>query len=148
MPLGPGLYVTYLKGWAQRLKRDVHALHLAAYDPRVPWHAKVAAMATAAYAFSPVDLIPDFVPILGYLDDLVIVPLGIFIAVKLVPIDLMEEFRRAAVNGRQDRRAIGKIGAAIIILLWIVGVTLAVLWIGARSDAYRPAPKPPEPRNV
>jgi uncharacterized membrane protein YkvA (DUF1232 family) len=120
----------HLQGWAQRVKRDVHALHLAARDPRVPWYAKAAAMATAAYALSPVDLIPDFVPILGYLDDLVIVPLGIFIAVRLIPVDLMEEFRRTAVSGGTVDRAIGRIGVAMIILVWIVGVTLAVLWIG------------------
>lgn len=73
-----------LRRWARTVKRDVHALYLAARDPRVPWYAKVAAIAVAAYALSPIDLIPDFIPVIGYLDDLVIVPLGILLAVKLV----------------------------------------------------------------
>ena len=85
------------------MKRDVRALLLAARDPRVPWYAKAAAMAVAAYAVSPIDLIPDFIPVVGYLDDLVIVPLGILLAVKLVPPALMDEFRRAAEKPRDSR---------------------------------------------
>jgi uncharacterized membrane protein YkvA (DUF1232 family) len=77
---------------------DVHALYLAARDPRVPWYAKVAAAAVAAYALSPIDLIPDFIPIIGYLDDVLIVPAGILLAVKLVPSELMREFRAAAAS--------------------------------------------------
>ena len=86
------------------MKRDVHALFLAARDPRVPWYAKAAAMAVAAYALSPIDLIPDFIPVIGYVDDLVIVPLGIRLAVKLVPADLMHEFRKAAADLQDSRR--------------------------------------------
>jgi uncharacterized membrane protein YkvA (DUF1232 family) len=71
-----------LRAWARLIKRDVHALYLAARDPRTPWYAKGAAIAVAAYALSPIDLIPDFIPVLGYLDDLVIVPAGILLAVK------------------------------------------------------------------
>jgi uncharacterized membrane protein YkvA (DUF1232 family) len=81
---------------AAAIKRDVHALYLAARDPRVPWYAKAVAIAVAGYAISPIDLIPDFIPVLGQLDDLVIVPLGIVLAVKLVPPALMKEFREAA----------------------------------------------------
>ena len=83
-----------LKGWARTVKRDVIALFLAARDPRTPWYAKMAAGLVAAYALSPIDLIPDFIPIVGYLDDLVIVPLGIWIAVRLVPADLMRELTK------------------------------------------------------
>jgi uncharacterized membrane protein YkvA (DUF1232 family) len=90
-----------LKVRAAEIKHDVRALYLAARDPRVPWYAKAVAVAVAAYAISPIDLIPDFIPILGYLDDLVIVPLGIVLAVKLVPAELMSEFRAA-----EDERAI------------------------------------------
>ena len=75
------------------LKRDVRALWLAARDPRVPWYAKAVAAAVTAYALSPIDLIPDFIPVLGYLDDVVIVPAGILLAVRLIPCDLMDEFR-------------------------------------------------------
>lgn len=110
------------------MQRDVHALYLAAHDPRVPWYAKVAAVAVAAYALSPIDLIPDFIPILGYLDDLVIVPLGILVAVKLVPIELMREFRTAAARA-DGERALGKWGAAIILLLWVIGVAAAAIWL-------------------
>jgi len=118
----------HLRGWARQIKRDVHALYLAASDPRVPWYAKVAAIAVAAYALSPIDLIPDFIPVIGYLDDVVIVPLGILLAVKLVPAELMEEFRTAAaaVDGE---RALGKWGAAVILILWVAGLILAAMWL-------------------
>ncbi|HXG57358.1 MAG TPA: DUF1232 domain-containing protein [Vicinamibacterales bacterium] len=119
-----------LRGWARQIKRDVHALFLAARDPRVPWYAKVAAIAVAAYALSPIDLIPDFIPVLGYLDDLVIVPVGIFLAAKLVPADLMREFRASA-TAADGERLLGKLGATVIVVLWIVGVVLAALWVRA-----------------
>ena len=117
-----------LRGWARGIKRDVHALYLAAQDPRVPWYAKVAAIAVAAYALSPIDLVPDFIPIVGYLDDLVIVPLGILLAVRLVPADLMLEFRTAA-KAADGERGLGKWGAALILMLWVIGVTLAAMWL-------------------
>ncbi|MGO4815932.1 YkvA family protein, partial [Cupriavidus sp. 2MCAB6] len=82
--------------WARHLTRDVVALWIAARDPRTPWHAKALAAGVAAYALSPIDLIPDFIPILGYLDDLLIVPAGIALAVRLIPSELMAEFRREA----------------------------------------------------
>ena len=94
----------------------------------MPWYAKAAAIAVAAYALSPIDLIPDFIPILGYLDDLVIVPLGILVAVRLVPTDLMLEFRTAAARA-DGERALGKWGAAVIVLLWVLGVTVAAMWL-------------------
>ena len=110
------------------MKRDVHALYLAARDPRVPWYAKIAAIAVAAYALSPIDLIPDFIPIIGYLDDLLLVPAGILLAVKLVPPDLMIEFRAAAASA-DGERAFGKRGAAVIVLLWIVSVAVTAIWL-------------------
>ncbi len=117
-----------LREWAHRIKRDVHALYLAAGDPRVPWHAKVVAVAVAAYALSPIDLIPDFIPVLGYLDDPVIVPLGILLAVKLVPTELMAEFRSAA--DRIERpRVLGRWGAAFVVGLWVLAVVVAALWV-------------------
>ena len=117
-----------LRSWARTIKQDVVALYLAAVDPRVPRLAKIDAVCVAAYALSPIDLIPDFIPILGYLDDLVILPLGIMLAVKLVPADLMSEFRRAAVAHLRDP-VLGKAGAAIIVSLWILGILAAVLWL-------------------
>ncbi|TPK83000.1 YkvA family protein [Mesorhizobium sp. B2-4-17] len=111
--------------WAKAIRRDVVALWLAARDPRVPWHAKAVAGAVAAYALSPIDLIPDFIPIIGYLDDLIIVPLGIMLAVKLVPVDLMREFRDEA-----TRRAkpVSKAGLIFMIAVWIVAAA-ALLWL-------------------
>ncbi|RWA78605.1 YkvA family protein [Mesorhizobium sp.] len=111
--------------WARRMKRDVVALWLAARDPRVPWYAKAVAGAVAAYALSPVDLIPDFIPIIGYMDDLVIVPLGILLAVKLVPAGLMREFRDEA-----TRRAkpVSLTGLIFMIAVWIAAA-IALLWL-------------------
>src|SRR5882762_11450439 len=95
-----------LRKWARSLKRDVHAIYLAARDPRVPWYAKAVALAVAAYALSPIDLIPDFIPVLGYLDDLIIVPLGILLVVKLIPAELMAEFRAEAARREGAPRSI------------------------------------------
>jgi uncharacterized membrane protein YkvA (DUF1232 family) len=116
-----------LRTWARSIKRDVVALWIAARDPRTPTLAKVAAAAVAAYALSPIDLIPDFVPVLGYLDDVVIVPLGILLAVRLVPPVLMAEFREAAT--RRERRPASRIGAAVIVALWVLGATLLLWWL-------------------
>jgi uncharacterized membrane protein YkvA (DUF1232 family) len=123
--------VSRLRRWARRLKRDVTALDLAATDPRVPWYAKAAAMAVAAYALSPIDLIPDFVPVLGYLDDLVLVPLGILLAVKLVPPALMAEFRETA-NRIASRPPVGRWGALMIAMLWLVGIVVLIRWLYTR----------------
>src|SRR5262245_39509365 len=87
--------------WAHLVKRDVRAIYRAAHDPRVPWYAKALAFCVAGYALSPIDLIPDFVPILGYMDDVIIVPLGILIVVKLIPPEIMAEHRAFA--AAQDR---------------------------------------------
>jgi uncharacterized membrane protein YkvA (DUF1232 family) len=110
-----------LKAWVRSIKRDIVALWLAARDPRVPWYAKVVAAAVAAYALSPIDLIPDFIPVVGYLDDLIIVPLGILLAVRLIPPDLMGELRSAAIaRARPTSRA----GLAFIVALWVLSAAL------------------------
>jgi uncharacterized membrane protein YkvA (DUF1232 family) len=114
-----------LKSWARRVRRDVVALCIAARDPRVAWYAKLAAAAVAAYALSPIDLIPDFVPILGYLDDLVIVPLGILLAARLVQPALMADFRAEA--SRRAARPRSMAGAAVIVALWVAAAG-ALLW--------------------
>lgn len=115
-----------LKRWARAIKRDVIALWIAARDPRVPWHAKAVAASVAAYALSPIDLIPDFIPIIGYLDDLLIVPAGILLAVKLTPPDLMEEFRQQA--ARREGRPKSMAGAAAVIILWIAASAALAWW--------------------
>jgi uncharacterized membrane protein YkvA (DUF1232 family) len=110
------------KQWARNLKRDVIALWIAARDARTPLLAKCVAAVVAAYALSPVDLIPDFIPVLGYLDDLLIVPLGIKLAVSLVPADLMVVFREAAAETLNRPRSYT--GLAFIVLVWIVAAWL------------------------
>lgn len=128
MKVAGGSRLAKLRQWARLVKRDVLALYLAARDPRVPWHAKAVAVCVAAYAVSPIDLIPDFVPVLGYVDDLVILPLGIMLAVKLIPPVLMTEFRQTA-RELADRPPIGRWAAMFIVVLWILGVTLAAKWL-------------------
>ena len=122
-----------LRGWARAVKRDVLALFLAARDPRTPWYAKAMAGLVAAYALSPIDLIPDFIPIVGYLDDLVIVPLGIWMVVRLIPVDLMREFRAEA--ARLEARPASRAGALFIVALWIVAAGLLLWWFWPRSTA-------------
>ena len=114
-----------LRRWARNIKRDVHALYLSARDPRVPWYAKAVALAVAAYALSPIDLIPDFIPVLGYLDDIILVPLGILLAVRLIPPAVLAEHRATAI----DARLPGSRGAAIVIIAIWIG--LALVAIGA-----------------
>jgi uncharacterized membrane protein YkvA (DUF1232 family) len=119
--------------WARAIKRDVVALYLAGRDPRTPWVAKIVALAVIAYALSPIDLIPDFIPVLGYLDDLLIVPLGILVAVRLVPSDLMEEFRQEALA--QGALPQNRVAAAIIVGIWIVLAAVLFAWLHAYAAA-------------
>lgn len=113
--------------WARAITRDVHALYLAARDPRTPWYAKAVAIVVAAYALSPIDLIPDFIPVIGYLDDLILVPLGILIAVRLIPPEIMQQHRLAAVAAQG--RPVSRVAAAFFILIWIVAALLCGLAI-------------------
>lgn len=120
-----------LKEWARGIRRDVVALWLSARDPRVPWYAKLIAAAVAAYALSPIDLIPDFVPVLGYLDDLIIVPLGILVAVKMIPAAVMADLREQALQHQTPKSVAGLIA---ILLVWVAAITLTawVIWPAAR----------------
>lgn len=88
-----------LRRWAGIVMRDAAALALAARDPRTPWYAKLVAMLVVAYALSPIDLIPDFIPVLGWLDDLILLPLGVLLVIRLMPKPLMAELRRKAAGG-------------------------------------------------
>ena len=117
--------LSHIKAWARDLKRDSHAVYLASRDPRVPWYARALAVAVAAYALSPIDLIPDFIPVIGYLDDLIIVPLGISLVVRLIPDEVMVECRARANEAGQ--RPVSRMGMVVIILIWIAG-TLALGW--------------------
>jgi uncharacterized membrane protein YkvA (DUF1232 family) len=124
-----------LAAWRERvrfLKREISALYLAAKDPRVPWYAKVLAACVVAYAFSPIDLIPDPIPVLGYLDDLVLLPLGIALVLRLVPAEVLDDCRRRAESGRT--RPVSWTAAAVIVAVWIAvavaGGYVIVRWLG------------------
>lgn len=118
-----------LKAWARTIKRDVHAIYLAARDSRVPWYAKALGIVVAAYALSPIDLIPDFIPVLGYADDLIIVPLGILLVVKLIPAPVLAEYR--AVAAAAANRPVSVAGAVATGAIWIAAATVTA-WIGYR----------------
>jgi uncharacterized membrane protein YkvA (DUF1232 family) len=117
-----------IKIWALTLKRDAYAVYLAARSPDTPWYVKVLAAAVAAYAFSPIDLIPDFIPILGYLDDLILIPLGIWLVVSLIPEQAMAEYRAKASEVMQRPRD-GKIAAIAIMAIWMFTAVL-LGWFG------------------
>ena len=118
-----------LSRWARDVARDVYAVYLARLDPRVPWYAKALAICVAAYAFSPIDLIPDFIPILGLADELVILPLGVLLVVKMIPGDVMAEHRAKAAALLEHPA--GKTAAAVIVALWIAVAGLSG-WIALR----------------
>jgi uncharacterized membrane protein YkvA (DUF1232 family) len=115
--------IANLKDRARRLKAEVWALCLAARHPLTPWYAKLWLAAIVAYALSPIDLIPDFIPVLGFLDEIVLLPLAIAVAVKMVPARVMSECRERASAAAQDTRA-GRIAAVCIVLVWIALITL------------------------
>ncbi len=103
------------KEWVRSLKREILALYLACRDPRTPWYAKLVVGLNVAYALSPIDLIPDPIPVLGYLDDLILLPLGILLARKLIPDDVIEDCRRRASG--QEWPKVNRIAGAIIVLI-------------------------------
>ncbi|MFN3321396.1 MAG: YkvA family protein, partial [Allorhizobium sp.] len=115
-----------LKQWARAIKRDVHALWLASHDPRTPWYAKVLAFMIAAYALSPIDLIPDFIPVLGYVDDAILLPLAILLAIRLVPSNVMAEHRATAMAAAG--RPVSRGAAAFIVAVWIAAAALFAWW--------------------
>lgn len=126
-----------LDEWKQRarsVRRDVRALYLARRDPRIPWYARLFAVAIVAYALSPIDLIPDFIPVLGYLDDLIIVPAGVLLLVKMIPANLLDEYRVKADDPNLSP-AQSWIVAVIIVGLWACGLALA--WHEVRRYVLR-----------
>lgn len=121
-----------LKEWTRSLKRDVHAIYLAARDPRTPWYAKALAVCIAGYPLSPIDLIPDFLPVLGFLDDAIIVPLGILAVVKLIPPRIMAESRAAAALAAE--KPVSRMAAVVIALIWAASIALTG-WLAYRYFA-------------
>ena len=113
--------------WARGLKRDIHALYHAARDPRTPWYARILAVVVVGYALSPIDLIPDFIPVLGYVDDLIMVPLGIWLVASLIPVEAMAEYRAKASEAEQ--RPCSYVAAILIVVIWIFAVA-GLCWVG------------------
>ena len=110
-----------IKQFANRMKVETYALYLAYRDPRVPWYAKALAAFVVAHTFSPIDLIPDFIPVLGYLDDLIITPLGIYLALKMIPKEVMAEARQQANLAELEGRIQSRLGLLIVLTLWAFG---------------------------
>jgi uncharacterized membrane protein YkvA (DUF1232 family) len=120
------------KQQARQLKVETYALYLAYQDPRVPWYARIVAGGVVAYAFSPIDLIPDFIPILGYLDDLLLVPLGIRLALALIPAAVMAESREKARERLAQGKPVSWAAAGFIVLIWLLLAALAIFWVWQR----------------
>ena len=116
------------KRWAGRLESETYAIYLAYRDPRMPWYAKLFAALVVGYAFSPIDLIPDPIPVLGYLDDLILVPLGVALVVRMIPQEVLSESRqRAREMVERDEKPVSRAAAAIIVVLWLVLAVIAAL---------------------
>lgn len=122
-----------LRQYARKLKLEVYVLYFAYRDPRVPWYAKVFIACVVAYAFSPIDLIPDFIPILGYADDLILVPLGITLALKMIPPEVLVECREQAQMRAALDKPTSRAAAVVILLIWI----LVAAWLLTRLTAMR-----------
>jgi uncharacterized membrane protein YkvA (DUF1232 family) len=118
-----------LRDFARVIKRDVHALYLASRDPRVPWYTKALAIVVAGYALSPIDLIPDFIPVLGYLDDVILVPLGVLLVIRLLPPEIMAEHRELAAAAQE--RPVSRRAAVVIACIWAVSILLCA-WFAYR----------------
>ncbi len=118
-----------LKQRARDLKQETFALYLAYKDPRTPWYAKVFTGLVVAYAFSPIDLIPDFIPVLGYLDDLVLVPLGISVAIKMIPQAVLTECRAKARMEMDKTKPVNWTAAVVIGLIWLAALVLLYKWL-------------------
>ncbi len=126
-----------METWKQRarqLKAETYALYLAYRDPRTPWPARIVAAIVVGYAFSPIDLIPDFIPVLGYLDDLVLVPFGAWLALKLIPPAVMADSRARAQEALASGRPVSRAAAIVIVLVWI---GLAALGIAVAVKVFR-----------
>ncbi|MCI2252783.1 DUF1232 domain-containing protein [Domibacillus sp. PGB-M46] len=115
-----------LKKWARQLKRQLFMLYFACRDPRVPWYAKLFTACVVAYAFSPIDLIPDFIPVLGYIDDILLVPLGIFFALKMIPKPVMADCEEKAQKLMKDGKPKNWTAGVLVLLIWAA----LFIWVG------------------
>jgi len=126
-------WLTTLHQRVRQLKAETWALALAARDPRTPWYAKLLVAGIVAYACSPIDLIPDFIPVLGYLDDLVLIPLGIAWARQLIPPAVLSECRVRAQEAMQDGKPVSWVAGAIIVIIWLGVAVLGLVWVIKRG---------------
>jgi uncharacterized membrane protein YkvA (DUF1232 family) len=117
-----------LKGWARGLKTELYALYLAYRDPRVPPYARVFTAIVVGYAFSPIDLIPDPIPVLGYLDDLVLIPLGVALAIKMIPDAVLAECREKARRAAGGSKPVNRAAAAVVVAIWLLLAGLAIFF--------------------
>lgn len=129
---GDFLLIAKLKNHAKRLKKEAYALYIATRDPRVPWYAKVFMSLVLAYTFSPIDLVPDFIPVLGYLDDLILVPLGIALAIKMIPAQAMIDARQQVDDSLQQGEPIIRGGAVIVIAVWLITLAVVIWFIATK----------------
>ncbi len=118
------------KQQVRKLKKETYAIYLACKDSRVPWYARALAAVVVAYALSPIDLIPDIIPVIGYLDDLILVPLGIALVVKMIPPPVLAECREKAETAMSQTTPTSRIAAVVIVAIWLLLGILAVIWIG------------------
>ncbi len=116
-----------LKQWARRLKTETLVLYLAYRDPRTPWYARIVAGLVVAYALSPIDLIPDFIPVIGYLDDLIIVPLGIALSIRLIPAEVIALARDRARERGSKRLPVNRAAAVAIVVVWVAAASALFL---------------------
>ena len=118
-----------LKQRARYLKAETFALYLAARDPRTPWYAKLLVAGIVAYAVSPIDLIPDFVPVLGYLDDLILIPAGIALAIKLVPDSVLADCRAKTQETFKNGKPVSRVAGVVIVVIWLALAALCIVWV-------------------
>jgi uncharacterized membrane protein YkvA (DUF1232 family) len=133
--------MSLIEGWkrrARQLKTEIYALYLAYRDPRVPWYARIFAACVVGYAFSPIDLIPDPIPVLGYVDDLILIPLGVALAIKMIPPDVLADSRaRAKVIMAGEGRPVNRAAGVVIVALWMVLAVLALAFTLQFVGAWR-----------
>jgi uncharacterized membrane protein YkvA (DUF1232 family) len=125
---------------ARRLRAETFALYLAARHPGTPWYAKLFVAGIVAYAFSPIDLIPDFVPVLGYLDDLILIPIGIALAIRMVPSSVLAECRARAQEVMSQGKPVNPIAGAVIVVIWIALTALFAVWAYETFVSARASP--------
>ncbi len=130
--VGLSRFTARLQGWARSIKRDVMTLWFCMRHPDTPWWLRALMACVVAYALSPIDLIPDFIPVLGYLDDLLLLPLGIWLAVRLMPPAILSECRAQAQAWDNQPRPVSRAGAVAVVLIWILAAAAVAYWYSRR----------------